>query len=71
MIFYDVVHAHLGSKARKERRGKSSLIGGEWRIERDQIGFNIVKQPVVIGLSFLPKDALNFNGSTGSHLDVS
>ena len=46
------------------------MIRGERRMERDQIGFDIVKQPVAIGLSFLPEDALNLDGSTGGHLDV-
>lgn len=47
------------------------MIRGERRIKRDPSGFDVVEEPVSIGLSFLPKDALNFNGSTGGHLDVS
>ncbi len=47
------------------------MIRGERRIKRDPLGFDIVQEPVAVGLSFLPKNALNLNGSTGGHLDVS
>ena len=39
-------------------------------MERDPIGFDLVEQPVSIGFPFFPKDALNFNGSSGRHLNV-
>ena len=59
------------SKTRQDGRRKRGLIRGKRRMERDPRGFDIVQEPVAIGLSFLPEDTLNLNGSTCGHLDVS